>query len=154
MGIFNRTKKSEEEKAVKKTADVSVKPSAGDVSDTKANAEENKTTSKKEAKEKKEQIKGGSVQAYRTLIKPMITEKASVISSQNKYMFMVDPNMNKIEIKKAIIAVYNVKPVSITTLNFSGKKVRYGRTQGEKKNWKKAIVTLKPEDKIEVYEGV
>ena len=62
--------------------------------------------------------------------------------------------MNKVEVKKAIRTIYNVEPIKVNIANFSGKSVRYGRIKGKTKNWKKAIVTLKQGDKIEVYEGV
>ena len=62
--------------------------------------------------------------------------------------------MNKVEIKKAIRTIYNVDPIKINVSNFSGKQVRYGRMSGKMKDWKKAVVTLKAGEKIEVYEGV
>ena len=66
----------------------------------------------------------------------------------------MSPKVNKIEIKKAIQAVYGVMPLKVNISNLSGKKIRLGRVQGVTKNKKKAIVTLKAGDKIQVYEGV
>ncbi|NUM25013.1 MAG: 50S ribosomal protein L23 [Candidatus Buchananbacteria bacterium] len=103
---------------------------------------------------KTQEIKGKTDRAYRILIKPMITEKASGLGGLNKYVFAVEPSTNKVEVKKAIRAVYNVDPIAVNILNFSGKRVRYGKTSGVTKGWKKAVVTLKPGDKIEVYEGI
>jgi large subunit ribosomal protein L23 len=71
-----------------------------------------------------------------------------------KYVFAVSPKANKVEIKKAIRTIYNVDPIKINILNLSGRSVRYGRTSGRTKNWKKAVITLKKGDKIEIYEGV
>ncbi|OGY45565.1 MAG: 50S ribosomal protein L23 [Candidatus Buchananbacteria bacterium RIFCSPHIGHO2_02_FULL_38_8] len=88
------------------------------------------------------------------MIKPLVTEKAADLGALGKYVFAIDPKMNKIEVKKAIRSIYKVDPVQVNILNFSGKYVRYGRVWGKTKNWKKAVVTLKPGDKIEVYEGV
>jgi large subunit ribosomal protein L23 len=92
--------------------------------------------------------------AYRILIKPLITEKATNLSSENKYVFEVRGKANKLEIKKAIKNVYGVEPINVNIVNVSGKSVRFGRTSGRTKDRKKAIVTLKEGDKIEVYEGV
>jgi len=101
-------------------------------------------------KSKKEDTKN----AYNVLLKPLVTEKATFLASQNKYYFAVSKKANKIEIKRAIKSLYGVEPLDVNIINVLGKKVRYGRTAGKKKNWKKAIITLKEGDKIEVYEGV
>jgi len=100
------------------------------------------------------ELKGKSQQAHRVLVKPLVTEKAADMGAHGQYAFVVDTKMNKIEIKKAIRSVYNVEPVAVNIINMIGKSVRYGRSFGRRKNWKKAIVTLKPGDKIEIYEGV
>ncbi len=88
------------------------------------------------------------------IVKPLITEKASYLSPYGQYVFEVAPRANKIEIAKAVEAAYGVKPISVNVIHVRGKNVRYGKTSGTTKNRKKAIVTLKPGDKIEVYEGV
>ena len=88
------------------------------------------------------------------LLKPLVTEKISNLGIYNQYAFEVDKNANKIQIKKAIETYYHVKPIRINTINISGKGVRWGRTRGRTKDRKKAIVTLRQGDKIEVYEGV
>ena len=103
---------------------------------------------------KGKELKGKTAQAYRILVKPLITEKASDLGALNKYVFAINPKMNKVEVKKAIRTIYNVTPVKVNISNFSGKKVRYGRVQGQTTGWKKAVITLKAGDKIEVYEGV
>ena len=92
--------------------------------------------------------------AYCVLIKPMITEKGTFLASQSKYLFEVSVDTNKIEIKKAIEALYGVTPLRINIVPMSGKNVRYGKTKGRTKNRKKAIVTLAKGQSIEVYEGV
>lgn len=92
--------------------------------------------------------------AYRVLVRPLVTEKAGVLGAQNKYIFSVEPSANKIEVAKAIEEVYGVKPASVNMLNVSGKKTRYGRVAGKRKDWKKAIVTLPEGKTIKVYEGV
>jgi large subunit ribosomal protein L23 len=92
--------------------------------------------------------------AYRTLVKPLITEKATNLSAANKYVFVVERAANKIEVAKAIQSIYGVKPVSVNLLNVSGKVVRRGRISGRRKAWRKAIVTLAKGETIKIYEGV
>ncbi|MCD4761725.1 50S ribosomal protein L23 [bacterium] len=111
--------------------------------------------------EKKEKIvKQGDIkkklpgQAYKILVKPLITEKAANLGSENKYVFEVSVSTNKIEIAKAINEVYGVKPVSVNIVNVGGKKVRYGRHFGKRKDTKKAIITLPKGKTINIYEGV
>lgn len=108
--------------------------------------------------EKKSQKKGSTIdlnsRAYRVLIKPIVTEKASDLGVNDKYVFMVDRSANKIEVAKAITKVYGIKPEKVNLLNFKGKKVRRGRTEGKRKDWKKAVVTLPKGKTINVYEGV
>lgn len=93
-------------------------------------------------------------QAYKHLLRPLITEKSALLGSYNQYVFEVDYNSNKTEIKKAIHNLYGVKPIKINLIKMAGKKVRYGKSSGVTKNWKKAIILLKSDDKINVYEGV
>ena len=106
----------------------------------------------------KSKTKGKSVRkyagAYRVLIKPLITEKAANLGTINKYVFAVADKANKIEIAKAVNEVYGVKPISVNIIRVSGKKVRYGRVFGKRKDWKKAMVTLPAGKTINIYEGV
>lgn len=81
-----------------------------------------------------------------------LTEKASLLSEkQNKYVFRVAPRANKIQIKNAIEKLFNKKVVAVNTANYAGKKKRERRADfGRKNHWKKAIVTLKEGDKIDL----
>ncbi|MFL6530282.1 MAG: 50S ribosomal protein L23 [Chthoniobacterales bacterium] len=81
-----------------------------------------------------------------------LTEKASILSEKhNKYVFRVSPKANKIEIKRAVEQLFNKKVVSVNTANYEGKKKRERRADfGRKPHWKKAIVTLKEGDKIDL----
>ncbi|HNX10857.1 MAG TPA: 50S ribosomal protein L23 [bacterium] len=92
--------------------------------------------------------------ADRILLKPVVTEKATNLSAHNQYVFMVARGANKIEVAKAITAVYGVKPLSVNIVNIKGKKVYRGRTVGVRSNIRKAIVTLAKNDSIQIYEGV
>jgi large subunit ribosomal protein L23 len=81
-----------------------------------------------------------------------LTEKSSLLSEKhNKYVFRVRPHANKIQIKKAIETLFQKKVLDVNTCNYAGKKKRE-RTQnyGRKVHWKKAIVTLKEGEKIEL----
>lgn len=159
MGIFSKKTKEEEKPAAAK-ADVKVEKKATKTpavkAEKKVEKKDTKPAVKKVAKKKADgkAIKGGTDQAHKILVKPMITEKATALGALNKYVFEVNPKMNKVEIKKAIRSIYNVDPIAVNIANYSGKKVRFGRIKGQRKGWKKAIITLKAGDKIEVYEGV
>lgn len=100
----------------------------------------------------KKEIKTGN--AYKILVKPLVTEKASVLGAENKYFFAVALKANRIEIAKAIREIYGVKPEKVNIINMGGKEVRFGRTLGKRKDWKKAIITLPEGKTIKVYEGV
>ena len=81
-----------------------------------------------------------------------LTEKASLLSEKlNKYVFRVSPRANKIQIKQAIEKLFNKKVIDVNTCNYRGKKKRERTANfGRKANWKKAIVTLKEGDKIDL----
>lgn len=88
------------------------------------------------------------------LIEPVLSEKATALRGQGKYVFKVRPDTNKIQIKKAVSELFNVKVINVTTLNVHGKikKVR-GKT-GRISGWKKAIVSIAPGQAIKIFEGV
>ncbi|HPI67503.1 MAG TPA: 50S ribosomal protein L23 [bacterium] len=115
--------------------------------------ETNKTTDKKVAPfEAPLKQKNHSYQLLSLLIKPIVTEKTAYLGANNQYVFAVTNQANKINIKKAIENAYQVKVVKVNIIKQLGKKVRYGKTTGRTKNWKKAIITLKPGEKIDLYE--
>ncbi len=92
---------------------------------------------------------------YQIIRRPVITEKTTLQKEEmNKVVFEVAPGANKIEIRKAIEKIFNVKVLDVHTMRVKGKKKRLGRFEGKEKNWKKAIVTLRPGDHIEFFEGV
>jgi large subunit ribosomal protein L23 len=88
------------------------------------------------------------------IVRPLMTEKSMRLKDeQNTVTFQVRPDANKIEIRHAIEAVFNVKVADVRTASFEGKLKRMGRHQGRRADWKKAIVTLQPGHKIELVEG-
>jgi large subunit ribosomal protein L23 len=91
---------------------------------------------------------------YDIVVKPIITEKSSLLKdTANQYVFVVQRDANKIEIKKAVEKLFKVKVVSVHISNMEGKKRKVGRSSGKRPDWKKAIVKLNPKDKITIFEG-
>jgi large subunit ribosomal protein L23 len=87
--------------------------------------------------------------------KALLTEKGTRLKqNNNEYIFMVDREANKIEIKSAIEHLFKVKVKAIKTMLQHGKVKTYGRYQGPRPDWKKAVVKLAKQDKIELFEGV
>ncbi len=96
------------------------------------------------------------MKAYHQLIKgPIITEKThSLKEAGNKLTLKVAVKANKIEIRKAIEALFKVKVVAVNTMQMMGKKKKLGKSEGKRPDWKKAIITLAPGEKIAGYEGL
>jgi len=88
------------------------------------------------------------------ILKPVITERSMELIGENKYTFWVDRRANKVEIKKAIEELFDVKVEKVSTMNLKGKRKRMGRYEGRTPARKKAIVKLKEGDKIELFEGL
>jgi len=85
----------------------------------------------------------------------LITEKGTVLRElRNQYHFEVSRGANKIEIKRSIEAIFSVHVLSVRTQQMRGKVRRQGRYLGKRSDWKKAIVTLKPDQKIELFEQI
>ena len=92
---------------------------------------------------------------YAIIRKPIITERSAYLKERgNKIIFQVEVNANKRDIKKAVEKVFNVNVMDVNTLNVKGKVKRFGKSFGKRPDWKKAIVTLKEGDKIELLEGI
>lgn len=87
-----------------------------------------------------------------TIQKPIITEKATLLRENNKYVFKVDPRANKVQIRKAVESIFDVHVTSVRTLSVPSKPKRQGLFQGKTSGWKKAIVTLRRDDSIEVIQ--
>ncbi|RJQ52893.1 MAG: 50S ribosomal protein L23 [Nitrospiraceae bacterium] len=92
---------------------------------------------------------------YEVLKGPLLTEKGTLMKEQdNKVLFKVAVNANKIEIRKAVEEIFKVKVDRVTTMNCMGKRKRMGKHEGKRSDWKKAIVTLKEGEKLDFVEGV
>lgn len=136
---------------------------AKEVKEVKSVAKENTAPKKKVAKTsvapkstatKVKVNKEDTKDAYKVLKYPLLTEKVSGMGDQNKYVFAVDRKTTKNEIKKAIKSVYGVIPVKVNIINLKSRNVRWGRIEGKTNAWKKAIVSLDKNEKIEIIEGV
>ena len=91
---------------------------------------------------------------YEVLRRPLITEKGTRLQPQNKYAFEVASVANKHVIKQAVEKAFNVKVTAVNIVRVPSKTRRVGRRQVLTQPWKKAIITLKPGDKIQIFEGV
>lgn len=89
------------------------------------------------------------------IVKPLITESSMMDMEEKKYVFVVDRSANKIEIKKAVEDLFDVKVDKVNVINYTGKMRRMGRNVGRRANWKKAFVKLTEDSKkIEFFEGM
>lgn len=93
-------------------------------------------------------------EAYRLLLKPLVTEKTTELAHHGKYVFKVTPAANKVTIAKAVESLYNVKVVGVNIIIQRGKAVVFGGRKGKRASTKKAIVTLVKGQKIPLFEGV
>ena len=93
------------------------------------------------------------MEARDILIRPIVTEKSTALMEQGKYTFRVPLAATKIQIRQAVEHIFKVKVQAVNTMRYEGKLKRMGRTQGRRSDWKKAVVTLKPGEAIELFEG-
>jgi len=156
MSIFSKKKNTDDKPVIKEDkVVVKVKPEVSKEDLTLAQLEEKESKIVKPGKKKvaaKAGQHGGL--SYKWIIRPVITEKATYLAVENKYIFEVALKANKIEVRKAIEKLYGVNVIKINIIRSRGKKVTYGRISGVTKRTKKAIVTLKDGQSISVYEGV
>ena len=88
------------------------------------------------------------------IIRPVITEKTNIQKdTANQITFEVNKRANRVEIKRAVEKIFNVKVKDTNTMQIRGKLKRRGRILGRRRSWKKAIVTLMPGERIEFFEG-
>jgi len=154
MSLLDRFKKTEK----KETSSNEKRVVSSVKKNEKAVKKEASKSVKKTQKTKQGKIqKGQMYRVYDIIKEPHITEKASYLAEQNKYVFKVYPKANKTEVKKAVEALYETKVKKVSIARIVPKKRRVGRTEGWrgglKKGFKKAIVTLKEGEKIEIISG-
>lgn len=93
------------------------------------------------------------MEARDILICPIVTEKSTALMEQGKYTFRVPLAATKVQIRQAVEQIFKVKVQAVNTMRYEGKVKRLGRTQGRRSDWKKAVVTLKPGETIELFEA-
>jgi len=91
---------------------------------------------------------------YKVLRRPLVTEKNSALQAQGKYAFKVVQEANKEQIKQAVEKAFKVTVTGVNVMTVPGKRRRMRGREVTSPSWKKALVTLKPGDKIELFEGV
>lgn len=95
------------------------------------------------------------MELHQIIKKALITEKSTIArDAANQYNFEVHVNANKIEVGRAVEKIFKVKVMNVRVMNVTGKRKRTGRITGQRRSWKKAIVTLAPGNRIEAMEGV
>jgi large subunit ribosomal protein L23 len=87
------------------------------------------------------------------ILRPVISEKSYEMLDDNKYTFIVDPRANKTHIKQAVEQIFDVKVLSVNTMNRQGKRKRRGLIVGKRPDTKRAIVTVAPGDRIELFDA-
>ena len=98
-----------------------------------------------------------SINPYAVIVRPLVTEKSTALAGANKYIFEVDLRANKPQIKDAVETAFDVTVLEVNTMVMKGKprgNRRFGRKVTYGSDWKKAVVTLAADDKIELFEGI
>jgi large subunit ribosomal protein L23 len=90
---------------------------------------------------------------YEVLRRPLITEKNTMLMTSQKYTFEVHRDANKHQVKDAVEKLFSVDVVKVNVINVPGKMRRVGRNRGMTSEWRKAVVTIKPDQRIEAFEG-
>jgi len=91
---------------------------------------------------------------YDVIKRPVITEKTNIQKEDaNQITFEVDRKANRVEIRRAVERIFNVRVAGVRTMQIKGKVKQRGRIVGRRRNWKKAIVTLMPGERIDFFEG-
>ena len=141
MGLLNKISKKTDKNAEEKTVE------------NVENKEEKKAVVQKKSKStSKGKVVSGKI-LEDVVIHPLVTEKTATLASTGVYTFVIKGNANKVQVKSAIKSLYGITPASVNVQNVRGKRVRFGRLKGKRKDWKKAIVTLPKGKTIDVYEG-
>ncbi len=91
--------------------------------------------------------------ARQVIVRPVISEKSYALLAANKYTFRVSDKANKTQVRQAVEEIFGVRVRGVSTVNVKPKPKRRGYTAGKRRQWKKAVVTLHPEDSIELFEG-
>ncbi len=95
-----------------------------------------------------------TLHVFQVLRRPIVTEKSTILQDgQNKYAFEVDLRANKAQVKAAVERSFSVSVLDVNVVMVKGKRKRFGRRMTSRPSWKKALVSLKAGDKIQIFEG-
>ncbi len=96
-----------------------------------------------------------AIHPYEVLRRPLVTEKTTLLTGHNKYVFEVALAANKLQIREAVEKAFSVHVEAVNTMHVRGKIKRMGRRSGgQQPDWKKAVVTLRAGDQIQLFEGI
>ncbi len=90
---------------------------------------------------------------FDVLIRPIVTEQSTLLQERGKYVFEVQKGANKADVKAAVEKVFEVTVLDVNTMTIKGKSKRFGPRPVTRPNWKKAVVTLRAGDTIQLFEG-
>lgn len=141
MGLLDRFKNKKEAELNKGT----VPPVA---------SESKKPEKKEDKKPEAKVVKTMRQETTRVIIAPVVTEKAAHLSEANTYVFRVAVKATRVQIASAFKELYGVQPTRVNTVNARAESVRFGRSMGKQKAWKKAYVQVPAGKQIQVYEAV
>jgi large subunit ribosomal protein L23 len=94
------------------------------------------------------------MQLHEVLRRPLVTEKNATLQASGKYAFEVNKRANKLQVKQAVEKAFKVSVISVNVVAMHGKRKRIGNRMVSTPNWKKAVVTLKTGDKIDLFENL
>lgn len=149
--IFGKLKRKQNED----TKDAKVLDSTDDIKTEKKVSKVEEAKKDKDSVSTKKQINiPAKSRSFEVLVRPHISEKSAYGEERGIYVFVVKKNANKVEIKNAINDVYGIMPKKVHVVHMDGKHVRSGAKQGQRKDWKKAMVTLPKGKNIDIHAGV
>jgi large subunit ribosomal protein L23 len=90
---------------------------------------------------------------YQVLVRPIISEKSTMLLTLHQYSFEVSKEANKMQIREAVELAFKVNVLNVNVIHVPGKMRRMGRHRGYTSSWKKAVVTIRPDQRIEIFEG-
>jgi len=93
------------------------------------------------------------VNARTVIVRPVISEKSYALLTANKYTFRVHERAHKTQVRQAVEEIFGVRVLEVRTMSVKSKPKRRGLSYGKTRRWKKAVVELRPEDSIELFEG-
>jgi len=154
MALWDKFKK-QNEAPEKASVAGKINKNAQKKTEAKSTAVKNKTekTENKSTKKAKK-VTSATRMATKTLIAPVVSEKTAQLSDRNVMVFRVNLKANRVAVRQAFKELYKVTPEKINIINVRGKRVKFGRIEGKRNDYKKALITLPKGVSVDVFEGV